>query len=580
MCPRNPLASGFLGTFDPKPTDSSQFVAMTGAWGPLAIIDDTGPLGLAWFGELHNEPELRRELGLATETPFGHLLHVAWQRWSIDLLTRLDGVFAFAALKDDNLLLYRDPSGLRNLYFSAGQHGAVAFSTDLSALPRLPGVERRLVRRSLHEYLRFGDIAAPETLFEDVSAVAAGQLVRCSVARIEKTTLPARSAISAIPHRFSEAVDMLDAHLQHGVLARLAGAGRPAAFLSGGIDSALLCAIASRSRPDITAITVGFNSAAHDETPIAQRVASHLRLSHEAWRFDRADYLAGFDRLSQLSEQPIADPAAVATVLALERCHGRFDVVIDGTGADESVGLMPPRHVRIAVAYASLLPIGARQRLARMARRSRRLSGYLPIVDFEHPADTMIRWQGFTRGEIEILCGEPVSFSHTQFYRTFETFPRTAHFERYSALMEVMPCDRLSQAMLITNATVRFPFWAQDADRFVRQLCTEHRYLNGEPKRILRAVLARYVPRQLWDVPKHGFNFPFGEFLRGDDHSLVRRHLDRERWHSSGLLSADKVHGYAQQFMSGDDRLTFRIWTLVVLDAWLQHHPNALPSAS
>lgn len=186
----------------------------------------------------------------------------------------------------------------------------------------------------------------------------------------------------------------------------------------------------------------------------------------------------------------------------------------------------------------------------------------------------MIRWQGFSRSEIATLCSEPVSFEHTHFYKTFHRYPRGAHFERFSALVEAMPCERLNQAMQITGLSVRFPFCDHQTDNFIRQLGTDQRYRSGEPKRILRALLSRYVPMALWNVPKHGFNFPLREFLAGNDFWLVRRHLDPQRWREIGLLSPEKVGHYAQQFMAGDQRLTFRVWALAILGAWLEMHPG------
>jgi asparagine synthase (glutamine-hydrolysing) len=356
------------------------------------------------------------------------------------------------------------------------------------------------------------------------------------------------------------------------VQTRLEGTLRPAAFLSGGVDSSLLCAIAGRQRPNLTAITVGFDGAAYDEAPIAQRIATRLGILHEVVRFSHDDYLSAFEALSQHQEQPMADPATPATLLAYGHCHRQFDVVLDGMGADESVGAMPPRHVRLAVGYASLIPTGARAALTRLLHTVRSLSGYTPILDFEHPADTMIRWRGFSRPEIEALCGEPVSFADTAFYRAFAGFPRHAHYQRYTALLNAMPCERLNQATLLTGARVRYPFWDRETDRFIRQLPTGFRYLPEEHKRILRAVLARYLPRNIWDIPKHSFDFPLSEFLSADDFRLVRRHLDPDFWRQTGLLSGERIWPYAQRFMAGDQSLKFRIWALVVLGAWLEKH--------
>jgi asparagine synthase (glutamine-hydrolysing) len=244
-------------------------------------------------------------------------------------------------------------------------------------------------------------------------------------------------------------------------------------------------------------------------------------------------------------------------------------VVLDGTGADEAVGLMPPRHVRLAVGHASRIPAALRRRTARALRAVPRLAGYAAVFDFEHPADTMSRWNGFSRAEIERLTGEPALLHHAQFFRTYHRFGRQAHFERYSALLNAMTCDRVNQAMAMSGTMVRFPFWQVDTDRFIRQLRTDFRYLPGQPKRILRALLARYLPAELWNLPKHGFNFPLRDFLAADDHRLVHRHLDPARWAAHGLLRAEAVRQFAQRFFAGEDRLTFRVWALVVLGAWL-----------
>ena len=523
-------------------------------------------------GNVYNTPDLCRLLGLATGTPLRQVLLAGWHRWAENLFERIDGVYSLALSDGLALHLYRDPSGLRNLYLDTGRWPEVSFGTDLNQLMRMPGAARRLARASLHEYLRFGDIAAPRTIYEGVIAVEAGQLLRCSARGVEERPLQPQALDSPHPASFEEALEMLDKHLDRSVQTRLSDAARPASFLSGGIDSALLCSMASRYRQDTTAVTVGFSGSAFDESPAAAQVAAHLGLAHEVLRFDRGQELSGFERLSAGAEQPIADPAAVPTLLAFEHCRGRFDVVLDGTGADEAVGSMPPRHVRLAVSYASVLPRAVRARLTRLLRSRPALAGYAPLVDFEHPADTMIRWRGFTRQEIEDLCGDPVSFEATQFYKTHARYPRGAHFERYSALINAMPSERLNQAILVSGLDVRFPFWDHATDRFIRQLRTEFRYLPGHPKRILRSLLARHVPAEMWNAPKHGFDFPLASFLVDDSHALVRRYLDTAFWRSRGVLSPATVAQWAKGFMNGDMRLAFRVWALVMLGAWLEAH--------
>lgn len=487
------------------------------------------------------------------------------------------GVCAFARREADAVVLGRDPSGLCDLYWHRSKDGQLSYANSLDALLSQPGVPQRLSRRSLHEYLRFGDLAAPNTLFEDIHAVEPGQRLRVDAAGVEVLSWPqpAESAASAAGATdLDDAINTLDGLLQRSVGAALNAALRPAAFLSGGIDSSLICAIAARVRPDITAITVGFDGAAHDESALAQRVAAHLGLQHQVLRFSHDELVAAFERLVQHMDQPTADPATPATVLAFDHVREHHDVVLDGTGADEAVGALPPRHVRVAVQYASLLPPALRRSLLRPMRAVAPLARYAPIIDFEHPADTMIRWRGFTRIEIEALCGEPVSFEHTRFYQTFGRFARGAHFERYSALVDAMPSERLTQATRASPAPVRYPFCDAEVDLYIRRLRTDWRHSPTSPKRILRELLARYVPRGLWEAPKHGFDFPLQAFLQTRDFALVRCYLDPDRWRTTNVLPAEGVWRYAMKFMAGDMSQTFRVWQLVVLGAWLHKHKD------
>jgi asparagine synthase (glutamine-hydrolysing) len=219
---------------------------------------------------------------------------------------------------------------------------------------------------------------------------------------------------------------------------------------------------------------------------------------------------------------------------------------------------------------------GLRRTLSRVMPSIPGLAGYAPIVDFEHPVDTLIRWNGFTRAEIEELCGVPVSLANTQIHRTFARFPRHAHYDATAHCS--MPCLATDSPRRPARPTrgCATRFCNREVDGFIRQLPTEWLFLAGQPKRILRELLARYVPRKIWDIPKHGFDFPLHDFLAGDDFALVHRHVLEGRWLDRGLVRADVVRRNARAFTSGDQRLVFRIWALAVLGAWLDKHEDLI----
>jgi asparagine synthase (glutamine-hydrolysing) len=583
--------SGFYGVFDPTARFlESQLVATGlprptnisadrwgGVWsgGPLsAEIGDDGGRWLIFHGALYNRRDLTRQLDLPKDLSIPRLLLNAWARWPDDWTNRLDGLYALVhwAGNTHDLTLRRDVSGTMGLFHARTSSGGIAFASHLSTLVRIPGVSRKLSRPGLHEYLRMLDIAPPNTIYEGVRAVPAGEGVMLDTSRPGvETSLPSR-AFPPIEVPFEEAVTELESRLAESIGRRLVGVKRPSAFLSGGVDSSLICALAARHRPDLQTVTVGFEGAAYDETPIAKAVAGHLKLPHRVLRFGRQDFLDALVKVGQHVEQPMADPAEPATLLAYERVQENHDVVLDGTGADELAGAMPPRHVRIAVDYSARLPVALRRWLSMNLPRLSGLAGYVPLFDFEHPAETMMRWQGFRRQEIEALCGEPVDLTQTRFLQVFERFKRADHYSRYSALVEALPSDRLSQSALITGLDVRYPFWDSEVEAWLRGQPQAYRWRPDDPKHMLRTLLARHVPRNLWDVPKHSFDFPLQDFLAGEDYAVVRRYLLQGGWERWQVLSPERVADYGRRFIAGEHSLRFRVWALVVLAAWLEGH--------
>lgn len=584
---RRKAGSGFSGWLTRADAASSQGArcASTTGWHGLAtagcdvhgMAPDTTDAPAAFahhVGEFQNHASIAAALGLHTDSSTQEVLLAAWRKWGAGVFSRIDGVCAVAIFDGSELVLYRDVSGLVDLYFQGPTAGCLSFSTELEALMQMTGTPRRLAPRALHEYLRFGDIAGPHTIWQQAVALPAGNCLRWSgdLARAAQVTDRPGPDISRLS--FDDAVDALDARLQQSVTARLQGAQRPAVFLSGGIDSSLLCALAAKFRPDVTAVTVGFDGTEHDETPVAQAVARHLGIRHEVLRFSQDQYASAFERLARDMTQPMADPATVPTLLALDHCGSHYDAVLDGTGADESVGLMPPRHVRLATRYVALAPRAVRAVIARALRRHPRLARFAVMAEFEHPAELLIRWNGFGRTEIEALTGDPVSFADTLFFRTFESHRWRSHADSGRALLNAMPCDRLPQAMIASGADLRFPFWSAEVAPFVSALPASHRHTPTRPKRVLRSLLGKYVPRDLWDLPKHGFDFPLGKFLADSDFRVARQHLESDRWQHNPCVKADASLAYLHRLIAGDRSVTFRVWLLVALAAWLEAHES------
>jgi asparagine synthase (glutamine-hydrolysing) len=478
------------------------------------------------------------------------------------------------------LALFRDDSSARSLYYHRLPSGALVFSDDLDLLVHCPLVPRRLSANGIHEYLRFLDISTPATIYDGVHSTEPGALClhgRHGLHHRHPESMPSAVAEVASPRiglTLDSAAAALDTRLGRAVESRIADAHGLVAFLSGGVDSAYLCALAARQSPQLTAVTVGFDVRAADESAVAGKIAAAIGVPHRVLRFSPAQYRRAFEALAG-GPYPFADPAGPPTLLAFEHSRQLGDTALDGTGADTLLGIMPARHQRLAVQYVARLPYRLRWLLTTALAPVPWLRDYRPLLDFGDPQEVLVRWRGWSRREIERLCGRPVSLVHTRFYGIFRRFPRAAHMARYSALMGNLPDDRIHVAADLTGLRVRFPFFDPAVSAYVAGLPPTLRYAGGEHKRVLKHALARRLPRDLWDVPKHGFDFPFDALLDADGHALLHEHAAGGSLERLGCADLPGLRRCVDEYLAGDRRQRFRVWALVTLGAWLAAHDLA-----
>lgn len=479
-----------------------------------------------------------------------------------------DGRYALAAVDGERrlLILARDPAGSMALFWHRDATGCITFATDLDRLIELLPARPGLSARGLDEFLRFLDIAPPHTIHDGVFALQAGQALGFDARGARELPRPPGPAL---PARYDTACDEVETRLRAAIDRRLDGARAPATFLSGGIDSALLCALARLNGHPVEAWSVGFADPALDESATAAQIARHLSVPHHVLRPD-ADLLAAvFDRAHAQAEQPYCDPAGLPTRLLYEACAAQADRVLDGTGAEALAGLMPARWRRIAHDHASRLPRALRRTVAAGLRTLPVGSGYARLFEFDVPQDLYIRWQGFSADDIARLTGRPADLSPTRFYREHAALAGADHLRRLSILQgEAQPDDRIRQAARATGLRVEHPFGAPDVSRLLQALPQDWCWQPGREKRLLRDLLARRVPERIWDTPKRGFNIDLPAVLRSHDSMLVRRHLDDGGIARLGLDDAE-VRRWRDRFMTGDLSATHKVWGLINLSAWL-----------
>ena len=508
------------------------------------------------------------------DTNFADRLIQAYTRKGDLCLDHLDGSYAFILWDSDRKKLYlcRDDFGAKLLYYYNDNKGSLFFSTDLNELLKITG-KKDLSTKALFEYLRFLDISPPYTIYDEVFFVEPEKVLIADRAGISLKNKGGSARLSHEEFNLSaDPVECFENLFRQSVRRRITGVNKLGVFLSGGIDSALVCAVAAEMKNDLKVYTVGFEAPQFDESVTARRIAEYLGVDHQVLTYTLDQDLAAFHEFVSTTPSPFADPAIVPTFQCFKDISESVDLVLDGTGADTLIGIMPARHIRFILKYSRHIPYPLRKRLSNVLELSPKTAGYSDLFSFEDAAELLIRWRGWSKTEISSLCKESCDLTHTMFYRIYNAHTDNDPYVLYSKLMGSLPDDRLHQCSSFFGLEVAFPFFDKKVQAYVRQLPLSYKYDKGCSKLLFRKALAKYVPEEVWTRPKHGFDYPFVRLLQSYDFGLVKTYLSPDALTKHGLFDPKVVEHYVKRFMDGDNSVKFKIWGLVLFQGWYENY--------
>ena len=323
------------------------------AGGHQPLWNESANIAVVYNGELYNYRELRERLVLAghrftTQSDTEILVH-GWEEWGEDLLGELRGMFAFALLDLRNhfatvpvLFLARDPLGIKPLYYAQTSEG-FAFASELRALLASGTLARKISPDALTSYLLFGSVSEPVTLIENAFSLPPGHRLllhlpdRRKVPRARPWWDPLQSSAARDPKRprdFGSAVPCLRALLEDSIRGHLIADVPVGLFLSSGLDSSAIAAIAARQQPRIRSFTLTFPDTAYDEGPLAGVVARHTGTQHTDVPLQGSDMLVRLEEAVAALDQPTMDGINTYFVSWAARQVG-LKVALSGLGGDE-----------------------------------------------------------------------------------------------------------------------------------------------------------------------------------------------------------------------------------------------------
>lgn len=579
------------------------------AGGQQPIYNEDRSVAIVYNGEIYNYRELTADLVARGHRFWTHsdteaVVH-AWEEWGEECVARFRGMFAFAIFDRNrqSLFLARDRLGKKPLYYTFTRNRYCLFGSELKALLAHPDVSRRIDPVAVDDYLAFGYVPDPATIYEGVFKLPPAHtllLERAKAARQPKEYWRLRFE----PRLVSEAAasEALVAHLSEAVRLRLISEVPLGAFLSGGVDSSGVVAMMAReSAEPVKTFAIGFDAFGIDELPHAERVAQRYKTAHTTERVE-PDFLSAYRRQAGIFDEPFADSSAVPTYQVSRLARRHVTVSLSGDAGDEVfAGYRRYRLYANTEAVRSAVPGALRSPLFTALGR------LYPKLDWAP------RWLRAKYTLQELALDEVASYyrmvckihdeTRERLYSTRMTASIAGHHPagriaehmrqsgaddalsraQYTDIKTYLSGDiltKVDRASMAASLEARVPILdhvlVEWAATLPRELCLR----KGEGKYILKRALEPYVPRENLYRTKQGFAGSLAAQLRGAGTPRLRSALLGEAMQDSGLFDMGAVDRLIDAHASGRRDHSQALWTLLMLEGFLGKAHGAAPTRS
>jgi asparagine synthase (glutamine-hydrolysing) len=569
--------------------------------GSQPMLSPCGRLAITFNGEIYNYIELRKDLAAEGGNFRGHsdteVFLMAMEVWGIEeALCRASGMFALAVWDETENALYlaRDRVGKKPLYYYKGKD-IFHFASEIKGLVVSPEIPRKISFQALGDYLSLGFVHGPDTIYEDIIELTPGTLLRIDGASLREDSkrfweFPAEISINAKQFEIQEETERL---LKDSIRLRLRSDVPVGVFLSGGIDSGLITAMAAESVPStLKTFTVSFGTSAFDESDLARKVAERYQTEHHEIRLD-PDLDSLLPKIACAYDEPFADPSALPTYAISSEAAKYVKVVLNGEGSDEQFGGYR-RHfaIKSLERLTPFLPFLPKKALSRILNWLPYPKGIRTPYSFMHrfiraafvdPHVRYLLWgtDTFDEEEKESLFGAhgnpPLKATHqvlSERWTAFANSTPTAQFMALDFVVGMADCllPKIDIACMAHGLEGRSPFLHHPLVEWVAQVEKSDLLAGRNTKPVLRSIAQKYLPAEVVNAPKRGFEIPLVSWMKEDLRDMVYGICTRERSLLFDLFDRSIIMDLLdRRIVLDDERWAKRVWVLFMLANWGYH---------
>ena len=552
---------------------------------PMNSKDDM--VTIVFNGEIYNFNELKKEI---TDYHFvstcdTEVIIAAYLKWGIKAIEKFNGMFAIGIYdkRVDKLFLCRDRIGKKPLYYWCDGDNIV-FASELKPIMKSPGFIPVLNKKVIGKFIFHQYILAPQTIFENVYKVCPGEIVSFSKGSIEKTKywgVKGTTCSISYPDAKLELKEMLVESCRKRMISDVP----IGVFLSGGIDSSLIAAIARSLDGNIKTFSIGFNDEKYNEAQYAKEISKHLGTVHKELYLDESSLFDFLKDLSYYYDEPLADNSQISTMAVSKLAKEDVTVVLSGDGGDELFCgydsyvdiINNKKNIKLATAMKIFLDFtGIKNNKLIRSMLPNNLNGFVDTYRKELGNQF---WLGYYESLLRDLLIEEtysdLNFNEISFTKN-DVFNKMLN-DQLTYIPDDILC-KVDRASMKYSQEVRCPLLDYKIVEFANSLPFEYKY-NGTKKRILKDIVYEYIPNELLDRPKMGFAIPTEKWLKSKLKDRVRGFADINRLKNQGIFNPVNMNKFIEDYFNGTmapqlvnlDN-TRIVWSFYVLQDWLEYY--------
>ncbi len=564
--------------------------------GAQPIFNEDRTVSLVFNGEIYNYKELRAQLEakghtFSTHTDTETIVHL-YEEYREDCVHHLNGMFAFALwdTKKEKLLLARDPSGVKPLFYGVHKD-QLFFASEMKAMLALPDFPRRVRPEALTHYLSYYYVTTPLTIYQDIQRLPAGCRMICAKGqtRVERywdlQFTPDRNvSLAEWKERFVQTLDQsVQRHLQSDVPLGV--------FLSGGLDSTSLVAFASRHLSSVNTFTIGYAERSYSELEEARSVSRRYGTHHEEIVLTAQDFAQILPTVISQLDEPQGDWSTVPNYVLSKAVKKHATVVLAGAGGDELMGGYPTLLAAKAARWYRRLPGWVKSKIIapaveRIPVKGERMSLHFMAQSFMRGADAPaeLAHQRFK----EVFCGEErrqlvASADMRAQLEATDPFDAFSQYESHYAAMspeerllyldfKVFLADcNLSVVDITTSAHAlecRVPFLDGAMLKLASQIPSCYKVRRWTTKYLFREAMRPYLPPEVVTMKKKGLLIPGAPWLTGPLKPMILDVVSQAETRMKGLFDFQYVRQMIQDHFEQKADHTRRISCLISLAMW------------